>query len=84
MERPIEIVVLGLVVGAVAVVVLGSSRSSHTRQIVAATAIGVSAAFAVLTQTMDTIPDNLELPIAALALLALTATALAHARRAHR
>jgi drug/metabolite transporter (DMT)-like permease len=83
MERPVELLTIVAVVAAVAVVLLRQQPGSLRRQAIVGVAVGLTSALAVGTQMTDLVPDALELPALALAVLAFVGIGLhAVARRA--
>lgn len=74
MERLGELTVMLSVLGTVAVILLDRGSDWRASRIVAASLLGVGGAFAVLVQQVDVVPDELEMPFAFAALLALLLT----------
>lgn len=76
MERPVELATIVAVVATIAVALLRHEPGSLRRQAIVGVAVGLTSALAVATQQADLVPDALELPALALALLALVGVGL--------
>ena len=83
MERLGELAVFLCLVATVAVLLLGTGSEARPVRVVGAALIGVTGAFAVIVQEVDVVPDDLEMPLAFLALLGfLAALTVVHVRQA--
>jgi uncharacterized membrane protein YoaK (UPF0700 family) len=80
-QRPLELLILVAILVALAAILVRRGGRSPFTQILAALLVAAGAVVGVLTQQMDLVPDEIEGPLAVLALVALVAAIIGYRAR---